>query len=63
MQNTFTATFRVSRQQLADLTGVCEKTARKEYKTIMDCLQIVGRKHLTYQDLADFGIIKFSNLK
>lgn len=63
MQNTYTPTFRVTRQQLASIIGVCEKTARKEYQTILDSLAIVNRNYLTFADLANYGLISFNTVK
>lgn len=63
MKTTFTATFRVTREQLAGILGVCTKTASKEYQTILDSLEIVNRNYLTYGDLAKYGIIEFNAVR
>jgi preprotein translocase subunit Sss1 len=52
MQNQST---KVSIKELANLLGVCRKTASKEYQTIIDSLQIT-RKYLTQKDLEKYGI-------
>jgi len=51
MQNTF----KVLRKDLQNILGVSEKTARKEYQTILDSLGL-KRKYLTYKDLENYGL-------
>jgi hypothetical protein len=46
---------KITRKQLMYILGVCEKTARKEYRIIIDCLQL-KRNYLTENDLKKYGI-------
>ncbi|WP_348676730.1 hypothetical protein [Flavobacterium coralii] len=46
---------KITRKELANILEISEKTARKEYKIIMACLQ-VKRKYLTSADLQNYGI-------
>ncbi|WP_164879138.1 hypothetical protein [Flavobacterium cerinum] len=48
-------TNKVNRKQLAHILGIGEKTARKEYKIIIDSLGI-KRNYLTFNDLQKYGI-------
>ena len=47
---------KITRKELANMLGVSEKTARKEYRTIMDSLNIKYRKYLTAADLKTYGL-------
>lgn len=49
-------TSKVSKTQLMYILEVSYNTARKEYQTIIDCLQL-KRNYLTIQDLIDFKIL------
>lgn len=53
------ATQKVTRQQLADILGVSEKTGRKEYKIIIDSL-VLNRSYLTYMDLQTYGLLELN---
>ena len=56
---TYTYKFeKVNKKQLGAILGVSYKTALKEYKIILDCLQITNRKYLVIDDLVKFGISK-----
>lgn len=47
---------KVTKTQLMHILEISYNTARKEYQTIIDCLQL-QRKYLTIQDLIDFKIL------
>nr|WP_314896781.1 hypothetical protein [uncultured Flavobacterium sp.] len=50
------ATEKVNKTQLMYILGVSYKTARKEYQTIIDSLEIT-RSYLTISDLVKYGIL------
>lgn len=47
---------KVNKTQLMNILSVSYPTARKEYQTIIDCLQL-KRNYLTISDLITFGIL------
>ena len=47
---------KISRKELQNILGVCYKTACKEYRIIMDSLEITTRKYLTQNDLKKYGL-------
>lgn len=49
-------TSKVTKTQLMYILEVSYNTACKEYKTIIDCLEL-KRNYLTIQDLIDFKIL------
>jgi transcription initiation factor TFIIIB Brf1 subunit/transcription initiation factor TFIIB len=46
---------KITRKELQNILGVCEKTARKEYRIIIDSLNL-KRKYLTEKDLLKYGL-------
>lgn len=49
-------TQKISKKELGVLLSVSYKTARKEYQTILDSLQLT-RKFLTVADLEKYGLM------
>jgi hypothetical protein len=47
---------KVTKTQLGYILGVSYPTARKEYRTILDCLSLT-RKYLMISDLIQYGIL------
>jgi hypothetical protein len=47
---------KINKKELGALLGVSYKTARKEYQTILDSLQLT-RKYLTVSDLEKYGLM------
>lgn len=47
---------KVNKTQLMNILEVSYPTARKDYQTILDALQL-KRKYLTIQDLITYGIL------
>lgn len=48
---------KVTRKELKNILGVHYNTACKEYRVIMDSMQLTSRGYLTIRDLISYGVL------